>query len=305
MMELWQKKDREQALRESAQVKLDLDNAGFIVNNEKCNWEPSCNTEWLGFQIDLSVGKFSVPACKIDMLRSKLLTAKEAQLVPARQLASVIGTIISMSIALGPVTCLMTHKLFAVVNDCVSWCQRLALSKEALDELQYWLDEISHFNGQKIWPTASQSEWCIQMQVPLVMGGYFVEHGNVVANGQWSPDEATQSSTWRELRAVRMVLESFQTKLKNERVHWFTDNQNVVRIVQCGSKKLALQSEVLGIFSACVSNNIRIEPEWIPTEQNELADYYSRIVDYNDWMLNPSIFSWLDALWGPHQGLQY
>ena len=27
---------------------------------------------------------------------------------------------------------------------------------------------------------------------------------------------------------------------------------------------------------------------------------YSRIVDYNDWMLNPSIFSWLDALWGPH-----
>ena len=41
-----------------------------------------------------------------------------------------------------------------------------------------------------------------------------MEHGNVVANGQWSPDEATQSSTWRELRVVRMVLESFQTKLK-------------------------------------------------------------------------------------------
>ena len=38
-------KDREQALRESAQVKLDFDNAGFIVNNEKCNWVPSRNTE--------------------------------------------------------------------------------------------------------------------------------------------------------------------------------------------------------------------------------------------------------------------
>ena len=72
-------KDREQALRESVQVKFDLDNASFIVNNEKYNWEPSCNTEWFGFQIDLSVGEFSVPACKIDMLRSKLLTAKEAQ----------------------------------------------------------------------------------------------------------------------------------------------------------------------------------------------------------------------------------
>ena len=75
-----------------------------------------------------------------------------------------------------------------------------------------------------------------------------------------------------------------------------TDKQNVVRIVQCGSKKFAIQPK----FSACVSNNIRTEPEWIPREQSELADYYSRIVDYNDWMLNPSFFSWLDALWGPH-----
>ena len=100
-------------------------------------------------------------------------------------------------------------------------------------------------------------------------GGYTVEHGKMVANGQWSASEAAQSS--RELRAVRMVLESFKAKLRNERVRWFTDNQNVVRIVQCGSKKPNLQSEALRIFSACVSNNIRVEPEWIPREQNELA----------------------------------
>ena len=29
-------KDKKQALKESVQVRLDLDNAGFIVNNEKC-----------------------------------------------------------------------------------------------------------------------------------------------------------------------------------------------------------------------------------------------------------------------------
>ena len=93
---------------------------------------------------------------------------------------------------------------------------------------------------------------------------------------------------------------SFQTKLRNERVRWFTDNQNVVKIVQHGSSKPALQAEALGIFSLCVNNYIRIEPEWIPREQNELADYYSRLVDYDDWMLNPVVFAWLDNLWGPH-----
>ena len=49
----------------------------------------------------------------------------------------------------------------------------------------------------------------------------------------------------------------------------------------------------------CVTNKIRLEPEWIPREQNELADY-SRIIDHDDYMLNPSIFVWLDSLWGPH-----
>ena len=49
-------------------------------------------------------------------------------------------------------------------------------------------------------------------------GGYLVAHGNLVANGQWAKDEAKQSSTWRELQAVRLVLQSFLTLLKNERV---------------------------------------------------------------------------------------
>ena len=168
----------------------------------------------------------------------------------------------------------MTCNLYSVLNERILWCQKLTLSKEAADELQFWLDELSHFNGQKIWPTPSAVRVVYSDASATGYGGYFVEH---VANGQWSPDEVIKSSTWRELRAVRMVLESFQAKLKNERVRWFTDNQNVVRIVQYGSKKPALQSKALGIFSACVGNNIRIEPEWIPREQNEIADYYSHV----------------------------
>eukprot|EP00731_Ephydatia_muelleri_P018538 Em0011g578a len=42
------------------------------------------------------------------------------------------------------------------------------------------------------------------------------------------------------------------------------------------------------------------EPEWIPREQNEIADYISRIVDYDDWYVNPAVFAWVEELWGPH-----
>ena len=92
-------------------------------------------------------------------------------------------------------------------------------------------------------------------------GGYLVEHGGMVASGQWSEAEALQSSTWRELRAVRFVLESFQSQFANEWVRWFSDNQNVVRIVMYGSRKPDLQAEALAIFSISVRHHIRIEPE--------------------------------------------
>ena len=89
-----------------------------------------------------------------------------------------------------------------------------------------------------------------------------------------------------------MVLESFQKKLRNERVRWFTDNQNVVQVVQYGSKKPDLQTEALAIFSTCLQQHIRIEPDWIPrTKMSKLTTYISRLVDYDDWMLNPEIFT--------------
>ena len=123
-----------------------------------------------------------------------------------------------MSLALGPVTRLMTRSLYSVLNYRTSWCQKLALSLEALDEVQFWLDNISQFNGRNIWPTPSAVRVVYSDASSTGYGGYVVEHGNKVANGQWSPSEVVQSSTWRELKAVRMVLESFQSKLKNERV---------------------------------------------------------------------------------------
>jgi len=73
-----------------------------------------------------------------------------------------------------------------------------------------------------------------------------------------------------------------------------------VRIIQHGSGKSALQVEALAIFSICVSNRIHMEPEWVPQEQNQLADYYSRLVVFDDYSLNPAIFDYLNSIWGPY-----
>ena len=205
-----------------------------------------------------------------------------------------------MTLALGPVTRLMTRSLYALLDTRASCCDRLEITPEAKTELQFWKQGMERFNGQDIWHSPSALRVVDTDASDTGYGGYTVEHGCYIAHGQWTPSESKQSSKWHELRAVSLVLESLVSKLANERVRWFTDNQNVARIMAVGSKSALLQKEAFAIFSCSIANKIRIEPEWIPRDGNQQADYLSRIVDYDDWQIHPRIFAELDGNWGPH-----
>ena len=113
------------------------------------------------------------------------------------------------------------------------------LSEEAQEELQFWQGHMHSLNGRPIWFSPGATHVAFSDASSTGYGGYVVELGRDIANGQWSPVEAGQSSTWRELKAVDQVLRSFAERLAGHRVKWFTDNQNVVRIVQSGSRILS------------------------------------------------------------------
>jgi len=95
-------KGKDKAATESATVKRDLEHAGFVVNIEKCQWIPSQEIEWLGFITNLDQGEFTVPCSKLDRLKQKLFELSSVDLIGTKQIASVVGMIISMSLALGP-----------------------------------------------------------------------------------------------------------------------------------------------------------------------------------------------------------
>ena len=95
-------------------------------------------------------------------------------------------------------------------------------------------------------------------------GGYFVQCGLVLVSGVWSHEQTRSSSTFRAILAVKFVLLSLVNQLSGLTVKWFTDNQNVPRIISSGSSKGHLQSEACPIFSICCSHGISIEMEWIP-----------------------------------------
>ena len=88
--------------------------------------------------------------------------------------------------------------------------------------------------------------------------------------------------------------------LRARTVVWYTDNQNVARIVNVGSKIPALQRMGLDIHRLSLLASVSIDMEWIPRDLNIIADDISKFVDLDDYSINDGVFHCLDELWGPH-----
>ena len=66
-----------------------------------------------------------------------------------------------------------------------------------------------------------------------------------------------------------------------------------------GSKKADLQEEALAIFFN-FTNTLYISTLRPLRKDNEVADYLSRLVDYDNWSLDRTTFMELDRAWDPH-----
>ena len=122
--------------------------------------------------------------------------------------------------------------------------------------------------------------------------------GNVVAHGAFSEEEIDQSSTYRELLAVKRTLASFKDLLRHQVVLWPSDNMNAARIINVGSSKDYLQAVALDIFRISLKNDIKILSKWVPREENQLADEISKFSDTDNWSIDDESFQYIQAKFG-------
>ena len=286
----------------SSIVKGDIAASGFIAHPGNCCWEPTQVGDLLGFTLNLKEGSIHVPPERIARLRERITLVSNGN-PTARLAAGLVGTVVSMGLALGPVSRLWTRALYLDILPAEFWSQRITLSPEAAREVEFWKDSFHHCNGRPIWDAdpkidvtsysdASDTGW------GGGGGGYCVNVVGTKVSGSWSATESRESFTWRELRE-RLVLLSVAEKLSGKTVRHRTDNINVENILKVGSLRPKLHAEAVANYTLCGQHSICLEPEWIPRELNIEADSLSRQVDYDDYMLNPNIFAALDILWGP------
>ena len=136
-----------------------IQKAGFVLIQRKSVLQPAKCVKWLGFEINLEKGCILVPKEKIAKLKESLAHACTAKCLPARKIAGITGKIISLGLAIGPVSRIRTRALYTLLALRQSWCSVLELNEDVRGEIQFWLANLQCYNGQPIWRTPPQCEW--------------------------------------------------------------------------------------------------------------------------------------------------
>lgn len=288
----------------SLSVHADLLKSGFVPNEEKSLWEPIQVITWLGTVIDTSKCLISATPRRIQSLSEDLSclldSSNPSHQTQVRKLASVCGKIISLGNCVGNVARLMTRNIFAVIHTAETWNSSVSLTPECVDELNFWKLNVAHINGVPLWPIKRKPSKIVYSDASNSACGSFIDLEGKIFHQNWSDFERSQSSTFRELLAVFLSLQAFIDSLRAQTVVWYTDNQNVVRIVNIGSKVPALQRIALDIHRICLRASISVDVQWIPRDHNTFADDISKLVDLDDYSINDDVFHSLDERWGPH-----
>ena len=245
---------------------------------------------------------FSITNKRMDSILADidLVLAHKAQKQPVKRFASLCGKIVSCNYCIGNLTKLMTRNMYALINSAPNWNTYLNITEEAAEELKFWKDNIIKFNGTPIRPINCIPTKIVYSDASDTGCASLISLEGETFHQNWSKTESLKSSTFRELRTVDLALKSFIQKLKSQTVVWFTDNQNVARIIPSGSRVAELQTIALDIFNTCAIFNITLEIQWIPRDKNSVVDDISKIIDFDDYSIHDDIFNFIDQMWGPH-----
>ncbi|VDI74251.1 Hypothetical predicted protein [Mytilus galloprovincialis] len=296
----------------SHRIRADLIDFGFIIAEEKCNWNPVQVIIFLGMVWDTSEGRIRITDERINRILKCISCIcnrlPDKRVISVKLLASVVGQLISTQGVLGTTVRLRTRYAYDCVQDRTSWEAPVWVTPEAEVELEFWLSNIVvRLNADGALFSQLTNEACdVNMFSDASgegYGGYIAEAGNskmVEMFGAWDAHETNMSSTWRELEAVHRVLKTNLPTLNGQSVKIHTDNKNVETILKVGSKKTHLQDINMEIQNACEQSNVSFFAQWIPRENNTHADTLSRLNDCDDWGVQTWLFRMLDREWGSH-----
>jgi hypothetical protein len=280
--------------------------AGWIVKPGKGIDDPTQYGVFLGLDHCLLELKYFIPESKLANILEMLLALSRQRRVKLRFLASIYGKIAACRQALGLVATLLTrhgHALIASGAAFHTWEGYVTITPEVQEEVMRLHASLRRLNG-----------WPIHNNVGLVsphrafatdasaigMAGAEIRCGHnegehfphpgactsaPIVSRWFSKEECEESSTLRELVAVKELVVSQAFEWSTERILIICDNFNVSIILRKGSRKVHLHKIAIELHLICHQMQIRLSSMWVSRDDPRIsqADAMSRYLDLHDW----------------------
>ena len=117
--------------------------------------------------------------------------------VYVKDIASIVGQIISIPPSCGNDTQIMTRYLHLVTNSRSAWNSLVCVHDQAKQERHFWRDYLRTLNGILFRPIPF---------VPSKGCGGFIQGSALVCHKNWSAEESQKSSARRKLAALTLLL---------------------------------------------------------------------------------------------------
>ena len=152
---------------------------------------------------------FGIPEKKVSKLKGLLDSAIQAGYSSFRELARIAGTIISVTLAVGPISRLLTRQMYFAIETRSAWDNTIHFSPSLLLELKFWCCNIDCLNGYSIRPPLATHTVVFSDASDVAFGGFSPSLDVTIVSGMWEPEDIGQSSTFRELKAMYFLLLSY------------------------------------------------------------------------------------------------
>ena len=277
-----------------------LTKLGFIINEQKSITIPVRCCKFLGFELNSERMTVGVPRDKQLRTRDYISVFLKKQRVRIRELAQLIGTLISLCPATkyGWVYTkeLERHKYLALhlAND--DYDSHTHIPDIALEDLRWW-----HVNIINAYCPIRRLNFKKTIFTDASSTGWGAVCGEQRAHGQWSLDERTKHINYLELLAVLFGLQCLAASDSDCELLLRVDNTTALAYVNRmgGIRFPDLNGLSRKIWNWCEARNIWLYASYIRSSDNIEADAESRrITSETEWSLSPRFYDRIVSAFG-------
>jgi hypothetical protein len=186
----------------------------------------------------------------------------------------------------------------------VGWDTIFPTPASVKETAAFWLRNLDRFNGRRWWPRPVE----IKVEVDasgVGFGGIITSEasGQVPFTGTFTTEQATQSSTAREMRGYEAALAAaahrFPDQVKGTSVLIIGDNQGAISALNnLRSSVPEIHGTLQKVFNVCAQADCDVVARWTPRENISAADELSRQPDASDWGISKPLFNQVCAWFG-------